>query len=75
MSVWFAEGGSGRDPSGLDLQAIAAAVPLAEGETVDGWGVPLLYQSDGRGFQLLSAGPDGQFGSPDDVEYRRILEP
>ena len=75
LSVWFAEGGSGRDPSGLDLQAIAAAVPLAEGETVDGWGVPLLYQSDGRGFQLLSAGPDGQFGSPDDVEYRRILEP
>lgn len=35
----------------------------------DPWGNPYQYQSDGRTFQILSSGPDGTFGTGDDLAY------
>lgn len=74
VSVWFAEGGAAQDPAGLDLAAIARLVPLDAESTLDGWGREVRYQPEGQGYKLVSAGPDGAFGTSDDVEYRRILE-
>ena len=31
------------------------------------------FKADDRGLVLRSAGPDGEFGNADDIEYRRSL--
>lgn len=36
-------------------------------ERFDGWGHALKYTIVDRGYEIRSAGPDGQFGTPDDV--------
>jgi hypothetical protein len=33
----------------------------------DGWGNPLQYEVDGERFVVRSAGPDGEFGTEDDI--------
>ena len=35
----------------------------------DGWGDPLDYQVMGATFRLVSAGPDGVLGTPDDIVF------
>jgi hypothetical protein len=46
-----------------DLDGIAAlSLP-----TADVWGRSLRYRSDGHGFELRSAGPDGDFDNADDI--------
>jgi general secretion pathway protein G len=35
----------------------------------DPWGNKFSYESDGRTFKIVSAGPDGQMGNEDDVAY------
>lgn len=37
-------------------------------ECTDGWGNALKYERKGEEFDLISAGPDGRFGTPDDVD-------
>lgn len=36
-------------------------------EFEDTWGTPLRYTSDRATYSVTSAGPDGRFGSPDDI--------
>ena len=36
-------------------------------DLADGWGNPLRYELDGETFMVRSAGPDGEFGTPDDI--------
>jgi hypothetical protein len=50
---------------------IAAALQLDRDGTVDGWGRRISFRSDGRIYKLISAGPDGEYGNGDDVEFRR----
>ena len=35
----------------------------------DPWGNDLTYDSDGRNFKIMSAGPDGVAGNEDDISY------
>lgn len=35
----------------------------------DPWGVKFTYESDGRNTKIISAGPDGQPGTADDISY------
>ena len=35
----------------------------------DPWSNDFTYESDGRAFKILSSGPDGQMGTPDDITY------
>jgi hypothetical protein len=74
LSAWLANGGSGADAARMDMAAVSAALGLDAQATRDGWGREVRYASDGKGFRLFSAGPDGQFGTPDDIEYRRLLD-
>jgi len=43
----------------------------------DGWGQPIEYQVTGATFRLISAGPDGMRGTPDDIVFdpNRPLSP
>lgn len=74
LSAWFANGGSAADATRMDMAAVSAALGLDAQASRDGWGREVRYASDGKGFRLFSAGPDGQFGTPDDIEYRRLLD-
>lgn len=74
INAWFADRGRTLDPGGLDITQIARALSLEPEAVVDGWGGKISFDSDGRGYRLVSAGPDGKFGNSDDVEYRRTLE-
>ena len=76
MSCWRKRANVGRhlDPAALDIDEIASALSLDAESTNDGWGRRFRFDSDGRGYRLFSAGPDGEFGNADDVEYRRIRE-
>jgi general secretion pathway protein G len=35
----------------------------------DPWQNDFHYESDGKNFKIISAGPDGQFGTDDDISY------
>lgn len=53
------------------LEAVVRAGRLQEHEILDPWGTPYRLESDygGWNLELLSAGPDGVFGTPDDLEW------
>ena len=74
INTWFADRGRTVDPIALDIAQIKVALALEPEAILDGWGREIAFDSDGKGYRLSSAGPDGEFGSSDDVEYRRILE-
>jgi len=74
INAWFADRGSTLDPKAVDIAQISSALSLDSEATIDGWGRTISFESDGKGYRLISAGPDGEFGNTDDVEYRRILE-
>jgi hypothetical protein len=74
INVWFTDRGQTLDPATLDITQVASALSLDPEATLDGWGGEISFDSDGKGYRLISAGPDGEFGNSDDVEYRRIIE-
>jgi general secretion pathway protein G len=44
---------------------------MENGVFVDAWGRPLDYTVNGKTFRVRSAGPDGVFGTGDDIEFAR----
>ena len=40
---------------------------LKEGALNDSWGVPFQYTRQGKKFKIVSAGPDGEYGTDDDL--------
>lgn len=74
INTWLLDTGNAVDPAILDVDTIAAALRLDADATLDGWGNKVRYASDGVGYRLVSPGPDGEFGTSDDVEYRRTLQ-
>jgi hypothetical protein len=57
----------------LGIERIATALGASQQSITVGWNRQIRFLSDGNGFQLVSAGPDGEFATSDDVEYRRTL--
>jgi type II secretory pathway pseudopilin PulG len=41
---------------------------------VDGWGKAIFYRSTGRGVAVVSAGPDGIYGTKDDIQEEATPE-
>ncbi len=60
-------------PEGSSLPGISGELsptytPLLESE--DAWGNTMTYASDGRTYSVVSAGPDGESGTGDDLSLR-----
>jgi prepilin-type N-terminal cleavage/methylation domain-containing protein len=56
----------------MDLsKAIDRPAWVVGGKFVDGWDRPFEYAVKGSSFRIRSAGPDGQPGTGDDLEYKR----
>jgi len=75
LSAWLADQGAAVDATTLDVDRIGTALDLEADATTDGWGQTIRYESDGAGYRLISSGPDGLVGTPDDIDYRRSLKP
>ncbi|MGH9869235.1 MAG: type II secretion system protein GspG [Candidatus Polarisedimenticolia bacterium] len=63
----------GTVPEGSSLAGVSAELsphylPLLQAE--DAWGNTMSYASDGRSYSVVSAGPDGETGTPDDIALR-----
>ena len=63
----------GAVPEGSSLGSVSAELsprylPLVPAE--DAWGNTMSYASDGRSYSIVSAGPDGETGTPDDLSLR-----
>jgi hypothetical protein len=73
VNAWLVDSAAAVDPLTLDIGQIATALGADDETITDGWGNRIRFDSDGNGYRLISFGPDGEFGTSDDVEYRRLL--
>jgi hypothetical protein len=60
-------------PEGSSLAGVSGELaprylPIVPAE--DGWGQTMSYASDGRTYSIVSAGPDGETGTADDLTLR-----
>jgi len=67
VRVWLIRHGSGFDPSQVGLALLQRDLGLDAQEIIDGWGMPMRYQSLGSGFVLRSSGVDRIFDTEDDL--------
>ena len=49
------------------LEELKQSGLLKESVLIDGWGKPFNYSKRGRSFTIISAGPDCEFGTMDDI--------
>jgi general secretion pathway protein G len=66
----FAMGHNGKLPDSLEELTQGTddkPGPLKESALADSWGTPFQYTKQGKKVKLVSAGPDGDFGTEDDI--------
>jgi len=66
----FAMGHGGKLPDSLEELTVGKDGEdgiLKPGALVDAWGTPFTYSKQGQKFTITSAGPDGNFGTEDDL--------
>ena len=60
------------------LETLIADKRLEKGSLTDAWKQPLWYnpnpEKEGIDFELISFGPDKQYGTEDDIDYARLSE-
>jgi hypothetical protein len=67
VRVWMIQFGAGFDPSQVTLERLSQDLALTQEQMVDGWGQAFRYVVDNPHYRVISAGPDGQFDSADDI--------
>ena len=73
LMSWIETSERPRDLRPMGIDDLQAELGLDYHLLLDGWGRRLEFKADDRGLVLRSAGPDGEFGNADDIEYRRSL--
>jgi hypothetical protein len=73
LMSWRGGAGADVDLTVFDVDDIQRVLDLNPQQLVDGWDRRVRFSADERGYLFASAGPDGQFGNADDIEYRRTL--
>jgi hypothetical protein len=71
IDAWLDGSGQEVNPARLTIADIATELSLKPESILDGWGGVINFRSDGKIYKLTSAGPDGEYGNADDLEYRR----
>ncbi len=74
VKVWMIQFGTGFDPFQVTLDRLSQDLGVTAIDMLDGWGMAFRYEpSEGR-YKLLSAGPDKQFGTGDDLQQEVHLQ-
>lgn len=75
VNQWMANKAVPGGPEQLDLFKLRQDMDLPQEALQDGWSNGVHYIPDKDGYRLISAGPDKRFGTADDIQYRRVLNP
>lgn len=67
VKVWMIQFGSGFDPFQVTLDRLSQDLEVKAVDMSDGWGTAFRYEPYEDRYRLLSAGPDKQFGTGDDI--------
>ncbi|MES9938729.1 MAG: hypothetical protein ABW153_19955 [Sedimenticola sp.] len=67
VKVWMIQYGAGFNPRQVTLPRLGQDMGMPAEDFRDGWGNEIRYEAVENGYRLLSAGPDGAFGTADDL--------
>ncbi|MET0014307.1 MAG: hypothetical protein ABW085_03595 [Sedimenticola sp.] len=67
VKVWMIQYGAGFNPQQVTLPRLGQDMGMPAEDFTDGWGNEIRYEAGENGYRLLSAGPDGAFGTADDL--------
>lgn len=68
IRVWMIQYGSGFNPAQVTLDRLQRDLQIGDQEMVDGWGTALRFEPEEKVYRVVSAGPDRQFGTQDDLQ-------
>ncbi|OOZ35945.1 hypothetical protein [Solemya velesiana gill symbiont] len=68
VKVWMIQYGFGFNPQQVTLSRLGQDLGMPESDFQDGWGNAIRYEAGEKSFTLRSAGPDGAFGTADDLQ-------
>ena len=68
IRVWMIQYGSGFNPAQVTLDRLQRDLQIGDQEMVDGWGTVLRFEPEEKVYRVVSAGPDRQFGTQDDLQ-------
>lgn len=71
-NLWLAAGKNVQDAS---LETVARDLQQPEQNFKDGWGHLLRISPTAGSFEVISAGPDGEFGTGDDISFEAPASP
>lgn len=67
IRVWMIQYGSGFDPAQVTLERLQQDLQIGDQEMRDGWGTALRFEPEQAIYRVISAGPDQEFGTADDL--------
>jgi hypothetical protein len=67
VKIWMIQYGAGFDPGQVTLAGLEQDLQIPPGEMQDGWGTPFRYEPRADRYLIVSAGPDRQFDTADDL--------
>jgi len=68
IRIWMIQFGSGFNPQQVTLDRLQRDLQIGDQEMLDGWGTAMRYEPGENVYTVISAGPDRQFGSDDDLQ-------
>ncbi|MES9957093.1 MAG: hypothetical protein ABW086_08590 [Sedimenticola sp.] len=73
IKVWMIQYGSGFNPNQVTLPQLRRDLGLPAEDFLDSWGINIRYEPGEGGYKFRSAGPDGAFGTSDDLLSEGLL--
>ncbi|WP_428634103.1 hypothetical protein [Sedimenticola sp.] len=73
VKVWMIQYGSGFNPAQVTLDRLQKDLGIDEKSMQDGWGTALRFEPDAGRYRVISAGPDKQFGTSDDLKREEAV--
>ncbi|TVO76665.1 hypothetical protein [Sedimenticola selenatireducens] len=68
VSVWMIQYGSGFNPAQVTLERLQQDLKMSEQDMLDGWGTALRFEPEAQVYRVISAGPDKEFGTGDELK-------
>ncbi len=75
VDAWLASDAGAEGPGALTVRRLHDEVGIRPADLRDAWGAVIHFIPAADGYRLVSAGPDGLFGTVDDIQYRQTLKP
>ena len=67
IRIWMIQFGSGFNPAQITLDRLQRDLQMGDQEMRDGWGTAMRYEPGEKVYRVVSAGPDRQFDTEDDL--------